>query len=216
MKSTNELIRQYLRSVRRELSCPLRQKNSLLRRLRRDLEDFADEFGSEVQAADLEAHFGTAQEIAAALCPTDEQARPHSVLRRLIPAFIAAPVLLAAILLVSIHTMLNTPDIPEISIHSFPDYGYKYTGGKTAVYRDASGKALMTVRVESEYRNNTLTVKPYSAAISVEIHDPGVQVNEQYAYYSGNVVYGYTNVTYNGKTSSQYIRVYCDENGRFT
>lgn len=213
MKSTNELIHQYLRSVRRELSCPLRQKNSLLRRLRRDLEDFADEFGGEVQSADLEAHFGTAQEIAAALCPTDEQARPRPVLR---PALIAVPVLLAAILLVSINTMLNTPDIPDISIHSYSDYGYKYTGGKTAVYRDASGKALMTVRVDSEYRNNTLTLKPYSASISVEIHDPGVQVNEQYAYYSGKVVYGYTNVTYNGKTTSQYIRVYCDENGRFT
>ena len=215
MENSKNWIHEYLRAVRRELSCSPRQKTSLLKRLQTDLEDFAEEFDGELQFSDLETHFGSPAAIAAEL-NANTTGRTHNILRKLLPVWISIPVLLTAILLISIHIMRSMPEIPEISIHSFSDYGYIYTGEKTAVYRNASGEPLLTVTVDSVFRNNRTTVKPESAEISVVRHDPDVVVNKQYTYFSGNVVYGCTNVTYNGKTTTQFVRVYCDKRGNFS
>ena len=196
--------------------CPFRQKNSLLRRLHTDLEDFAEEFSGTLHFSNLEEHFGAPKEIAAELCGDNGEIKPRSILRKLIPVFISISVLLTAILVISIQTLHSVPEIPEISIHSYSDYGYIYTGGKTAIYRDDNGLPLMSVTVDSVFRNNQHTVKPESASISVVRLNPDVHVEKQYAYYSGNVVYGCTTVTYNGKTTTQLLRVYCNDKGRFS
>lgn len=216
MKSTNRLIKQYIHAVRKELIGSHHRKKAVLKLLKIDLLDFAEEFSGNLQFTDLEAHFGSPKTIASELSGNTDSAKPRSLLRKLVPVFIAIPVLLTAILIVSIHALQSVPEIPEISIHSFNDYGYIYKGGKTAVFCDDKGMPLMSVTVDSVFRADLRTVKPESASISVVRLNPNVHVDKQYAYYSGNIVYGCTTVTYNGKTTTQFLRVYCDDRGRFS
>ena len=216
MKSTNRLIKQYIHAVRKELIGSRRRKKAVLKLLKIDLLDFAEEFPGNLQFTDLEAHFGSPKTIAAELSGNADSARPRSLLRKLVPVFIAVPVLLTAILIVSIHALRSVPDIPEVSISSLNQYGFIYEGGKTALYRDDKGMPLMSVTVDSVFRDDGRTVKPKSASISVKRLNPNVHVDKQYAYYSGNVVYGCTTVTYKGKTTTQFLRVYCDDKGRFS
>ena len=216
MKNSAQLIKQYIHAVRKELVGSCRRKKTVLKLLKIDLLDFAEEFSGNLQFADLEAHFGSPKMIAAELSGNSCSARPRSLLRKLVPVFIAIPILLTAILIVSIHALRSVPDIPEISISSLNEYGFIYEGGKTAIYRDNKGMPLMSVTVDSVFRDDGRTVKPKSASISVMRLNPNVHVDKQYAYYSGNVVYGCTTVTYDGKTTTQFLRVYCDDRGRFS
>ncbi len=216
MKSTNRLIKQYIRAVRKELVGSRRRKKAVLKLLKIDLLDFAEEFSGVLQFSDLEAHFGTPKTIAAELSGSTGSKKPRSLLRKLVPVFIAVPVLLTAILIVSVYRLQNVPDIPEVYIGSLNQYGAIYEGGKTAIYRDDNGKPLMSVTVDSVFRYDGRVVKPQSASIYVQRLNPNVHVDKQYAYYSGDVVYGCTTVTYNGKTTSQFLRVNCDDKGRFS
>ena len=216
MKSTNRLIKQYIRAVRKELIGSRRRKKAVLKLLKIDLLDFAEEFSGDLEFTDLEAHFGSPKVIAAELSGNAGNVKPRSLLRKLVPVFIAVPFLLTAILIVSVHALRNVPDIPEVSISSTYSYGNIYEGEKTAVYRDDNGMPLMSVTVDSVFRYDGRVVKPQSASISVQRLNPNVHVDKQYAYYSGDIVYGCTTVTYNGKTTSQFLRVYCDNRGRFS
>jgi len=216
VKSTNRLIKQYIRAVRKELIGSRRRKKAVLKLLKIDLWDFAEEFSGDLEFTDLEAHFGAPKMIAAELSGNAGNVKPRPLLRKLVPVFIAVPVLLTAILIVSVYALQSIPDIPEVSINSLNEYGVIYKGEKTAVFRDNNGMPLMSVTVNSVFRDEGLVVKPKSASISVQRLNPNVHVDKQYAYYSGNVVYGCTTVTYKGKTTTQFLRVYCDDKGRIS
>lgn len=63
-KATNPYIRQYLKAVGKELACSPKQKRQFLSRLRTDIEDFADDSDSDIDANLIESHFGKPSEIA--------------------------------------------------------------------------------------------------------------------------------------------------------
>ena len=56
-------IKQYCKSVRKELSCPRKIKNDLIARILPDLEAYADE-NPNASFDDICAHFGTPKEVA--------------------------------------------------------------------------------------------------------------------------------------------------------
>ena len=58
-----KVIKQYCKSVRKELSCPRKIKSDLIARIMPDLEAYADE-NPNASFDDISAHFGTPKEVA--------------------------------------------------------------------------------------------------------------------------------------------------------
>lgn len=65
-------VKEYLGAVEKELLCEKKQKKVLLERLKADVEAFLDEAQGECDASVLTAHFGTPQEVAAAVLRTTQ------------------------------------------------------------------------------------------------------------------------------------------------
>lgn len=74
MDTVNPAISQYLHEVEKEMTCSPKRKKELLRRLNTDIEELADDYGSELDKQSIEAHFGTPKDIAENFLATTDYA----------------------------------------------------------------------------------------------------------------------------------------------